>query len=368
RRDRAVHDQPLPLAEPPAEVRDLVEPDEEEEPVAVAQHDLEGAPAAAARPRLVDAGDLAHRRRLLADVELAERAERAPVLVTEWQVVEEVLDGREAEARQLGGALRTDAAHRLRGLGERGERRADRGRRRPVLAPRRWRRRGFAQRRQERVRAAQQPLLVARRALAERGQDALQLGERPRGARRPARPRARHALGERREREARLVEAPEVVRRQVLERRRERPEQLGERRRGRRHARRGCSCGGHTVHRTRPPRSVPSAAAAAAASVVKYGTRHSSAARRIWNASRCESAPAGVLTTSATSPRRSASTTCGPPSETLFTTRTASPAAPRCAAVPRVARRAKPAPASRRATGTTPSSSTLGPEMKACPR
>src|SRR5437879_1985382 len=209
-----------------------------EGPRAVAEHDLEAAPAAAARARLVDAGDVAHRRRLLADVELTERAERAPVLVAERQVVEEVLDGREAEARQLGGALRADAAHRLRGLGERGERRAARGRRRPVLAPRRWRRRRFAQRRQERVRAAQQPLLVARRALAERGQDALQLGERPRGARRPARPRARHALGERREREARLVEAPEVVRRQVLERRRERPEQLGERRRGRRHARR----------------------------------------------------------------------------------------------------------------------------------
>src|SRR5213076_2872076 len=165
------------------------------------------------RPRR-PARALAHRRRLLADVELAERAERAPVLVAEWQVVEEVLDGREAEARQLGGALRADAAHRLRGLGERGERRADGGRRRLVLAPRRWRRRRLAQRRQERVRAAQQPLLVARRALAERGQDALQLGERPRGAGRAARPRACHALGERREREARLVEAPEVVRRQ----------------------------------------------------------------------------------------------------------------------------------------------------------
>src|SRR5438128_495590 len=150
----AVHDEALPLAQAAAEVRDLVEPDEEEEPVAVAQHDLEDVPAAAARARLADAGDLAHRRRLLADVELAERLERAPVLVAERQVIEEVLDGREAEARQLGGALRADAAHRLRGLGERGERRADRGRRGPVLAPRRWRRRGLAQRRQERVRAA----------------------------------------------------------------------------------------------------------------------------------------------------------------------------------------------------------------------
>src|SRR5207249_3788131 len=291
----------------------------------------------------------------LADVELAERLERAPVLVAERQVIEEVLDGREAEARQLGGALRADAAHRLRGLGERGERRTDRGRRRPVLAPRRGRRGGFAQRRQERVRPAQQPLLVARRALAERGEDTLQLGERRRGAGRPARPRARQALGERRKGKAGLVEAPEVVRRQVLERRRKRPEQLGERRRGRRHARRWCSCSGRTVNGPRRMRSMPSAAAAAAASVVKYGTRHSSAARRIWNASRCESAPAGVLTTSATSPRRGLSTMCGPPSESLFTARTASPAAPGCAAVPRVARRAKPAPASRRATGTTPS-------------
>src|SRR5207247_358022 len=128
----AVHDQPLRLAEAPAEVRDLVEPGEEEEPVAVAQHDLEDTAAAAARARLVDAGDLAHRRRLLTDVELTERAERAPVLVAERQVVEKVLDGREAEARQLGGALRADAAHRLRGLGERGERRADGGRRRLV--------------------------------------------------------------------------------------------------------------------------------------------------------------------------------------------------------------------------------------------
>src|SRR5881628_1723820 len=355
RLDPAVHDEALPLAQAAAEVRDLVEPDEEEEPVAVAQHDLEDVPAAAARARFADAGDLAHHRRLLADVELAERLERAPVLVAERQVIEEVLDGREAEARQLGGALRADAAHRLRGLGERGERRADGGRRRPVLAPRRWRRRRFAQRRQERVRAAQQPLLVARRALAERGQDALQLGERPRGARRPARPRARHALGERREREARLVEAPEVVRRQVLERRRERPEQLGERRRGRRHARRWCSCSGRTVNGPRRMRSMPSAAAAAAASVVKYGTRHSSAVRRMWKASRCESAPAGVLTTSATSPRRSASTMCGPPSETLFTTSTTRPAARRCAPVPRVASSENPARERRRATGTTPS-------------
>src|SRR5207244_1686875 len=103
--------------------------------VAVAQHDLEDAPAAAARARLVNAGDLAHRRRLLADMELAERPERAPVLVAERQVIEEVLDRVQAEARQLGSALRADAAHRLRGLGERGERHADRGRRRPVLRP-----------------------------------------------------------------------------------------------------------------------------------------------------------------------------------------------------------------------------------------
>src|SRR5881628_2184312 len=84
RLDPAVHDEALPLAQAAAEVRDLVEPDEEEEPVAVAQHDLEDVPAAAARARFADAGDLAHRRRLLADVELTERAERAPVLVAEW--------------------------------------------------------------------------------------------------------------------------------------------------------------------------------------------------------------------------------------------------------------------------------------------
>src|SRR5207244_11220727 len=100
------------------EVRDLVEPDEEEKPVAVAQHDLEDAPAAAARARLVDAGDVAHRRRLLADVELTERAERAPVRVAERQVAKEVLDGREAEARQLGGALPADAADCPRRPGE----------------------------------------------------------------------------------------------------------------------------------------------------------------------------------------------------------------------------------------------------------
>src|SRR5438034_90021 len=100
RLDPAVHDEALPLAQAAAEVRDLVEPDEEEEPVAVAQHDLEGASAAAGRPGLGGPGDLAHRRRLLADVELAERLERAPVLVAERQVIEEVLDGREAEARQ----------------------------------------------------------------------------------------------------------------------------------------------------------------------------------------------------------------------------------------------------------------------------
>ena len=69
------------------------------------------------------------------------------------------------------------------------------------------------------------------------------------------------------------------------------------------------------------------------------------------NCRRPTARPEAVLITSWTSPERIASTQCGRPSSTLFTTVTASPASRMRAAVPRVARMAKPMSVSRRASG-----------------
>src|SRR5262249_12258349 len=152
---------------------------------------------------------------------------------------------------------------------------------------------GLSQRGKERVCAAKQWLPLLRRAAFERRDDGRQLDER-RG-RGPLAPRPRHALGERGQRQPGVLEATEAVGREILERRRERPQELAERARGLAHLGRWCSWSGRTVNGPRRMSSIPSAAAAAAASVVKYGTRHSSAVRRIGKASRTESAPAGVL-------------------------------------------------------------------------
>src|SRR5581483_12462321 len=117
----------------------------------------------------------------------------------------------------------------------------------------------------------------------ERGQDRGDLGQRRRDVGRRGFARTRDAFGERRERQPRVLETAEVVGGEVLERRRERAEESGEGSRLRRpaHASRWWSCSGRTANGPRARSSIPSAAAAAAASVVKYGTRHSSAVRRI---------------------------------------------------------------------------------------
>src|SRR5579862_8412357 len=145
RLDLAVHEEPLSLAQPAAEPRDLVEPDEDEQPARVAQHRLQDGTAAPSRARLVDARHLADGRRLVPRHERGERTERASVLVAERQVVEDVLDRAEAEARELLRALRADAAEHLHLLRERRERGLDRLRDGPVLAPRRRRRLGLAE-------------------------------------------------------------------------------------------------------------------------------------------------------------------------------------------------------------------------------
>src|SRR5262249_59104872 len=109
----AVHHETLALAKAAREVLELMEPDEEEHPLAIAEHDLEHAPPTPPREALMDARHLAHRGRLLADPQLGESLERAAVLAAERQVIEEVLDCPPAKSCQVGGALRPDRPHRL---------------------------------------------------------------------------------------------------------------------------------------------------------------------------------------------------------------------------------------------------------------
>jgi len=75
----------------------------------------------------------------------------------------------------------------------------------------------------------------------------------------------------------------------------------------------------------------------------------------------------GVLITSAIVPPSSPSTACGLPSKTLFTTSTVMPAAARAAAVPRVASKRKPRPASCRPAAIAPSRSSGRTLMKTVP-
>src|SRR5262249_20765896 len=136
RRDLAVHEEALSLAEPAPEVRYLVEPDEDEQPASVAQDRLQDGPAPPPRARLVHARDLADGGRFGAGLEGGERAERAAVLVAEREMVEDVLHGAEPETGEVGGPLLADPTHHLEGLGEPRQRRLDRRVRGSILAPR----------------------------------------------------------------------------------------------------------------------------------------------------------------------------------------------------------------------------------------
>ena len=95
-----------------AEVRDLVEPGERQQPGLVAQHAFEDAALRAADVAFGEVRDLADDAGDLADAQAADRAQRAPILVAERQVVEQVLDRRDAELLELLGAARADAAQR----------------------------------------------------------------------------------------------------------------------------------------------------------------------------------------------------------------------------------------------------------------
>jgi hypothetical protein len=231
--DAPVHHEALPLAEAPPEPPDLVEPDEHQERVGVAQPHLEHRAPVAARARLLHLRDGADGRRLLAGPERAERQERAAVLVAERQVIEEVLDGVEAEAAELLRPLRADAGD---GGGRRRERREplrERVRGRPIRAPFRGRVRRAPEGGEEAMRAAEEPLALGRRAAPKRVDDGAELVEHRPDLRRRSRTRALDALGEGRERQPGLVEAAEAVGREILEGRSEGPEELSEgRRRG----------------------------------------------------------------------------------------------------------------------------------------
>src|SRR5207248_10209045 len=128
-----VHHDALALGEPAAEVGQLVEPDQEQQAVGVAQHDLEDGAAATAGTTLADVGHLPGGRGLLAHVEARERTERAPILVAKREMVEHVLDATEAEAGELGGALRAYAVDGVDGTRQALEGGGQRRGRRPVV-------------------------------------------------------------------------------------------------------------------------------------------------------------------------------------------------------------------------------------------
>jgi ABC-type transporter Mla subunit MlaD len=86
----------------------LVEPDRAQRAGAVAQEQLEDLePGAAGRPDAA-ADDLADDRRRLAGAQRRDRLEVAAILVADRESIEEVLDGVETDAFEIGGAPRAD--------------------------------------------------------------------------------------------------------------------------------------------------------------------------------------------------------------------------------------------------------------------
>ena len=107
------------------EVADLMEPRERQYRAAVARLRLEDAPPAPAGVGGADGDDLRGDGGFRSRHELRDRRQRTAVLVTERQVIENVLDRADAEACELLRPLRADALHELRRRGEQRECRAE---------------------------------------------------------------------------------------------------------------------------------------------------------------------------------------------------------------------------------------------------
>ena len=276
---------------------------------------------------------------------VADPREPRAVVVAERQVVEQILDRREAEARERGRALRPDspaatpsgrasAARRSSGARERRRARASAAAQR-APAPRRdgvvrRRPRAVAPRAVERARAASGG--IASPARAQRAPSA-RVASRSRTRSRPARSR-RAAANAQRPRSAASSAAREAGSRPQL------PS-------ARRHR---CAGGSPAAARTpiepsRVARIAP-AAARSAASVVKYGTRALSAVRRSGNESRAALRVRGaVLMTRATSPALDALHDVGRPSRTFGTRLDREAQAPQVRAPCPASRRARKPPA-----------------------
>src|SRR5262249_52145360 len=118
----AVEDDSRADFEPLLEIGDLVEPGERQHSAPVTRLRLEDPSTPSARVRLSDSYDLRGDGGFRSANELRDRRQRTAVLVAKRQVVEDVLDRGDAEARELIRALRPHAFHELHRRREQRER------------------------------------------------------------------------------------------------------------------------------------------------------------------------------------------------------------------------------------------------------
>src|SRR5512139_3423041 len=111
--DLTVHQAALTHLIAAAKVRDLVIPGQRQQTAVVTHHTFENSSPRAAHVALRQMGDLTNDADHVADAERADLADRAPVLIPERNVVEQILDGVDAEFLELFTAARTDTADEL---------------------------------------------------------------------------------------------------------------------------------------------------------------------------------------------------------------------------------------------------------------
>jgi hypothetical protein len=225
--DPPVHDETLPLAKPLREVLDLVEPHQHGAPCAVAQHHLEHLPPAAARESLPRARHRADRGHLVTRPQRRQGCPCAPVLVAKREMPQHVLHRREPEARQLGGALRPDPADALDRQPEDTKGSLDVPRLRSCVRPACLG--GFAEHGQQGMCAPEEILPALGRCSPQPPDDLVQLGERVTQPGDLISACTPEPLGQGIERQPDPCRVREIGRRQVLERRRQRRQQLQQR-------------------------------------------------------------------------------------------------------------------------------------------